>query len=660
MRVPSQKIKRPVKVVKMKSVPKCKKSLTKPGEKDYISETISFVIKGKLTPIKPAATKKTAKKMPKLKGDNKQKPNCKTSFPKVQTKAANKKPTSATQKSVKKSTVNTSSLGVKKLNTPVSNKNETSVKKNKPVKKVKSQVGESKKKVVAVKKDKKSVLTEKQKTTKDITDDLKTKQTIAKLLKEANRALKQPQFKTKSAIKKAKKLSNKHKIADKKQVKKKEIVEVSPEIKEEIKDEIKTTPKQNKRKSEISPTRGDTSDDMTLNELQQIKSEIESAPKIKKQKIIKNEDTKKSVVKLQIKKIPPPKLVLKKHVLAKDKIKRQENQKARKMKLLGFWNGPKRHRVASLNALAKVHCLYENETRGHLLDHLDLPSSDKKKVLDKTTDEDEQDDVIPCTRTLRSVPGLRAVGKHWDMHDTTSSSEDNNSGCESTADDIKPKTKIKKESNKKTMKQEKRKRNKNELIMDLKDMVVRKRMASLNASAILAASYSVEKRAGKSLKSDSEVDSSDYFNTDNEEEDESLTFDGHQVKKEEDGKLIEVRATPNKKVAVILNQDTDVTITGVYVNSTTRSTHHEGYCSIAGMQYRISATSHTQTAATAVATETLLQSSSSSAQENVSGRTHRSLGAKDAVFPLSYKTQVTALVAYISFTECNFIRNAKH
>lgn len=55
------------------------------------------------------------------------------------------------------------------------------------------------------------------------------------------------------------------------------------------------------------------------------------------------------------------------------------------------------------------------------------------------------------------------------------------------------------------------------------------------------------------------------------------------------------------------------------MNSTTRSTHHEGYCSIAGMQYRISATSHTQTAATAVATETILQSASaSSGQESVS------------------------------------------
>ncbi|GLH10571.1 Uncharacterized protein GBIM_15504, partial [Gryllus bimaculatus] len=56
-----------------------------------------------------------------------------------------------------------------------------------------------------------------------------------------------------------------------------------------------------------------------------------------------------------------------------------------------------------------------------------------------------------------------------------------------------------------------------------------------------------------------------------------------------------------------VNQDTDVTITGVYVNSTlTRSTRHEGFCAFAGMgmQYRISSTSHTQTES--VATEATL------------------------------------------------------
>lgn len=44
-------------------------------------------------------------------------------------------------------------------------------------------------------------------------------------------------------------------------------------------------------------------------------------------------------------------------------VKKQLTAKTRHLKLYGFWSGPKRHRVASLNAIAKVHCLYENETR---------------------------------------------------------------------------------------------------------------------------------------------------------------------------------------------------------------------------------------------------------------------------------------------------------
>ncbi|ETN64172.1 hypothetical protein AND_004091 [Anopheles darlingi] len=41
--------------------------------------------------------------------------------------------------------------------------------------------------------------------------------------------------------------------------------------------------------------------------------------------------------------------------------KKRQSAKKRNLKLYGFWSGPKRHRVASLNAIAKVHCLYENE-----------------------------------------------------------------------------------------------------------------------------------------------------------------------------------------------------------------------------------------------------------------------------------------------------------
>ncbi|XP_021916098.1 uncharacterized protein LOC110828084 isoform X2 [Zootermopsis nevadensis] len=332
-------------------------------------------------------------------------------------------------------------------------------------------------------------------------------------------------------------------------------------------------------------------------------------------------------------------------------------QRARRMKLFGFWSGPKRHRVASLNALAKVHCLYENESRGALLGICGTNGGSSRRTS-KPPPSPENDTVIP-TRTLRSAPGLRGMGKHWDMHNASStsssspSSDDNESNSSSyiarhAAPPVSSKQKrrqpkmatstaacsIKKKSKQiKNMKNVvKRRRNRCELMMDLKDMVVRKRMASLNASAILAASYSVEKRAVKSVKedcgtavgADSSVNSVHQVKKKTkkrlvtkkivEVEDDSSSISSEIEIEECDvggrgstRSVIEVRTTPsggpnsNKKVAVIVNQDTDVTITGVYVNSTTRSTHHEGY--------RISSTSHTQTEATAVATETVLHSS---------------------------------------------------
>lgn len=341
--------------------------------------------------------------------------------------------------------------------------------------------------------------------------------------------------------------------------------------------------------------------------------------------------------------------LVKKKALVSKKSQQQLEDK-RRAKLLQFWNSPKRHRVASLNAIAKVHCLYENESKA-AFDKMAENAIIKKEpafgdtngqknkqndtnegtttfqsILD--SESDEESDEQPVKRILRDVPGLRAVGKHWDMHDSISS--DNNSDIEfyripkkvvKVKKEVVPKKVEKAEKPKKTdtEKQKRRRKPKPEVYMDLKDMVVKKRMASLNASAILAASYSNDKKEKPSRSTDSSSYDSDssaeeYFAA---IEQIDLTNDTKEdVKQEDDRNLIEVHTTPNKKVAVILNQDTDVTITGVYVNSTTRSTHHEGYCSIAGMQYRISATSHTQTAATAVATETLLQSSSSS--DNVS------------------------------------------
>lgn len=279
----------------------------------------------------------------------------------------------------------------------------------------------------------------------------------------------------------------------------------------------------------------------------------------------------------------------------KERSNSPSDERARRMRLFGFWSGPKRHRVASLNALAKVHCLYENETGGVYLGGFCKPKPEKEKQKKNKEEKEEsqarkekekkiekKSEELPTPkRKLRNVPGLR--GKHWDMLESSSSSP-------SSDEDYEREKNIER-SKKKVIKRRKR----NEEVMDLKDMVVCKRMASLNASAILAASYSDEKnRCGSSSESSSESEV-EIIKRRRQHDSDAEKKKGRQGSDPDDV------LKPSKKV-VIVNQDTDVTITGVYVNQT-RSTHHEGFCSIAGMQYRISSTSHTQTAATAVATE---------------------------------------------------------
>ncbi|XP_015118662.1 uncharacterized protein LOC107042233 isoform X2 [Diachasma alloeum] len=283
------------------------------------------------------------------------------------------------------------------------------------------------------------------------------------------------------------------------------------------------------------------------------------------------------------------------------------DERARRMRLFGFWSGPKRHRVASLNALAKVHCLYENEAGGVYLGGFCKPKSEKDNKLKKTPTKEEKEESLArkekdkkpagpnntSKRNLRNVPGLR--GKHWDMMECSSSSS-------SSSEDEPGQSQRNERNVKRGRKKNTPRKKKSEEVMDLKDMVVCKRMASLNASAILAASYSDEKNR-QSSSEDTESESSEVEiikrrkQLDNEGDRDNKKKSRLVNNDDDDDDVLKT----GKKV-VVLNQDTDVTITGVYVNQT-RSTHHEGFCSIAGMQYRISSTSHTQTAATAVATE---------------------------------------------------------
>ncbi|KAI8432227.1 hypothetical protein MSG28_004676 [Choristoneura fumiferana] len=317
-----------------------------------------------------------------------------------------------------------------------------------------------------------------------------------------------------------------------------------------------------------------------------------------------------------------------------------EKPSKRRLKLLSMWSGPKKHRMASLNAIAKVHCLYENESRTHMelglmktIDRPVLPSTSKVATVKKkepkakemnqveTTSESEYDskkdtkkedssessDDNPPQRSLRGVPGIRSAGKYWDPKSSTSSSEDSELDSKKKTVNIdKKKTSPKASTSKSDLEKPpakmkktagvpvKKKRNRNEVVMDLKDMVVQKRMASLNATAILAASY--EKRSPKSSKDDTTSDSCSDESFSHKPKNGAGSGVKSEVKNDEPKKEKDETPTKDKKqkVEVIVNQDTDVTITGVYSTH-----HHEGFCTVSGMQYRISSTSHTQTTATA-------------------------------------------------------------
>lgn len=308
----------------------------------------------------------------------------------------------------------------------------------------------------------------------------------------------------------------------------------------------------------------------------------------------------------------------------------------RRKKLLGFWTGPKRHREASLNALAKVQCLYENESRTHLelglmktVDKLSSKCKDgyKKRLIkvekrDSTSSESEyetrvksevtsseEDSNPPLTRTLRCQP--RGAGKYWEMK--ISSSEESEVELKKKAFERrkftpKPKVPVVKTEDSDTSTKAvhvkerrvglpvKKRRKRAEVTMDLKDMVVKKRMASLNASAILAASY--EKRSPRSGRDET---TSSELSTSSEQEEilakkvkiQKANADRAEAASKEFAKNGDSKASSKSKVEVIVNQEADVTITGVYSTH-----HHEGFCTVSGMQYRISATSHTQTTAT--------------------------------------------------------------
>lgn len=574
-------------------------------KKTCVTETISFLIKGRLSPIKSMITREMKQRRTSTRSLNKEVDECKMknavrigTRKKVEEEVITKKRRGKSEKAQVE--IAKTAPKVKTLNSE-----QKTLKKNQYNTKQKLHA-KTDAKVSANNRGKNSLPVKK--------ENVNSKRTTAKVLRESSKITSEKNFKKLSTVVKT--------------TKKAKIAAVSELQKE------KTKPRKINRKKEEETTDERIKEEPTAIEEISTSEPKEAIPLVtvkKESEDIKQEDVKpklkrkpgrKPITATKIKYKPKPVLVKKPIIRrTKTKLKDKVASKKPKMKLVSVPNGPKRPREAALNASAKVHCLYENESRSNT-------SENSETVKSESSSENScsKEDELP-RRTLRSAPGLRAYGKHWDMDDETFSSSDESSY------DITEKTGVVQKSNVLDAADDnsndasknadggtgkKRRRNRAaEPPMNLKDMVVSKRRASeIATAAILAARFSTERRWLKRLKCE---DTEDECEDGNRKAKGKKKASEETVRDENDESVIEVCATPNKKMSVILNQDTDVTITGVYLNSTTRSTHHEGYCSIAGMQYRISATSHTSTAATAVATETILQpSGNSTEQDNVS------------------------------------------
>ncbi|KOB76315.1 putative muscle m-line assembly protein unc-89 [Operophtera brumata] len=269
---------------------------------------------------------------------------------------------------------------------------------------------------------------------------------------------------------------------------------------------------------------------------------IAKKPKYKRYKKIT--DSAKKNKSTELKELSKDSLVdLKDDILGKKKKGKQPHHRP----LHKYWKGPKKQRMALLNAKLVVQNLLANEFQTNMdlglmktVAMQPIPSTSKRptpikkketkpkdsekrettseseyeNTMEKKEDSsDSSDDSLP-QRSLRGEPGIRSAGKYWDPKSYSSSSEDSEletkkkvspekkkipKSSSGKSDSDKPPAKIKKTA------PVKKKRNRNEVNMDFKDMVVQKRMASLNASAMIELSY--EKRSPKSNKEETTTDS---------------------------------------------------------------------------------------------------------------------------------------------------------
>uniref|UniRef100_T1GVP0 Uncharacterized protein n=1 Tax=Megaselia scalaris TaxID=36166 RepID=T1GVP0_MEGSC len=373
-------------------------------------------------------------------------------------------------------------------------------------------------------------------------------------------------------------------------------------------------------------------------------SEVIESPKVEPQKVDKVEEKEKpkppkkdkksdekSTVSPKKETKPPAKKPPKKEkiIISSSEIESSSSEEE-------IYLGPKRHRMASLNASAKVQCLYENESRTaqelglsrtivhHLPKVQTIPGAEAEtaKVIEKpivpvkkeSSDEKDSSDVeiADMKRELRNAPGLRGAGKLGNsmtcpvlrvpmtlMKKAQKNEKDAlaKKAVEKPKKILEKKVKLVKPKEakidpRKRLPLKKRKRPKKEDSSNESGVILgKKRIASLNASAIVAATYEVERHLDRNLATDcssyeslvEEVKKDSIKNQDNLHQQNSPK----KIKQEKDIKT-EIKeelkdVSRPTSTSVVIVQDTDVTITGMYVNTATGSSQ-ESYCK---MQYRV-------------------------------------------------------------------------
>lgn len=156
-----------------------------------------------------------------------------------------------------------------------------------------------------------------------------------------------------------------------------------------------------------------------------LKSEKQKTEKVKneKQKLQKQKEKQKVEKKKPEKVVKKPTKIEKQKLIEVDKTRSKGKAKIPPKTKAKGRPVSKRPRVASLNAIAKVHCLYENESKSALIDAMAASATTTTTPL-PTKAKNDSDVEIPARKgkrtSKRTTPGLKSVGRHWDMHDTSS------------------------------------------------------------------------------------------------------------------------------------------------------------------------------------------------------------------------------------------------